>query len=61
MDKFKELESLVVGMTEDIIKFYEKGNKSAGIRIRKTLQDVKSLAQEIRKDISAQKKERDEN
>lgn len=56
MDKFKELEALVASMSEDVSKFYEKGNKAAGVRIRKTLQDVKTLAQEIRKDISAQKK-----
>ena len=56
MDKFKELEALVASMSEDVSKFYEKGNKAAGVRIRKVLQDVKTLAQEIRKDISAQKK-----
>ena len=56
MDKFKELEALVASMSEDVSKFYEKGNKAAGVRIRKALQDVKTLAQEIRKDISAQKK-----
>ena len=56
MDKFTELENLITGMKEDVIKFYEKGNKAAGVRARKTLQDVKSLAQAIRVDISSQKK-----
>ena len=56
MDKFKELEALVASMSEDVTKFYEKGNKTAGVRIRKNLQDVKALAQEIRKNISEQKK-----
>jgi hypothetical protein len=56
MDKFTELETLVANMKEDIIKFYDKSNKAAGVRVRKNLQDVKSLAQAIRVDISAQKK-----
>ena len=28
--------------------FYVKGNKAAAVRIRKTMQDVKNLAQEVR-------------
>jgi hypothetical protein len=56
MDKFTELESLIANMKDDVAKFYEKSNKAAGIRVRKTLQDVKALAQAIRIDISEQKK-----
>lgn len=56
MDKFTELESLIASMKEDVAKFYEKSNKAAGVRVRKTLQDVKALAQAIRVDISEQKK-----
>lgn len=56
MEKFKQLEALVASMTEDVTKFYEKNNKAAGVRVRKSLQDLKALAQEIRKEISAQKK-----
>lgn len=56
MDKFNELEAVVAGLKEDITKFYDKGNKAAGVRVRKTLQDIKALAQAIRVDISAQKK-----
>jgi phosphate uptake regulator len=52
MDKFTELEQLVANMKDDITKFYDKGNKAAGVRVRKSLQDVKALAQEIRKQIS---------
>jgi hypothetical protein len=56
MEKFNELESLVASMKEDITKFYEKSNKAAGVRVRKTLQDVKAIAQAIRVEISEQKK-----
>ena len=56
MEKFNELDQLVVSMKEDVTKFYEKSNKAAGVRVRKALQDVKALAQEIRKSVSEQKK-----
>lgn len=57
MDKFTELETLVASMKDDVIKFYDKGNKAAGVRVRKSLQDIKAIAQVIRVDISAQKKD----
>lgn len=57
MEKFKQLEAVVASMKDDVSKFYEKGNSSAGVRVRKTLQSVKELSQEIRKEISEQKKE----
>jgi hypothetical protein len=56
MEKFNELEALVASMKEDITKFYEKSNKAAGVRVRKSLQDVKAIAQAIRVEISEQKK-----
>lgn len=56
MEKYKELKELVGNMEIDIVKFYEKGNDSASVRVRKLLQTVKLLAQEIRKDISSEKK-----
>ena len=56
MDKFNELESLVTNMKEDVTKFYEKANKAAGVRVRKSLQDIKALSQAIRVEISSQKK-----
>lgn len=57
MDKFNELEAAVASMKNDVIKFYQKGNNTAGVRVRKTLQLVKELAQEIRKEVSENKKE----
>ena len=38
----------------DVEKF-EEGNKSAGTRIRKTMQEVKNLAQQIRVEVQEQK------
>lgn len=56
MEKFNQLKSLVESMTDDLTKFYEKGNSAAGTRVRKSLQDIKKLAQEIRVEISEKKK-----
>jgi len=39
---------------EDVEKF-EEGNKSAGTRIRKNMQDVKNLAQQIRVEVQEMK------
>jgi archaellum component FlaC len=57
MELYKELQILVSKMEQDIGKFYNKGNHQASIRVRKDLQEVKRLAQLIRKDISTTKKE----
>jgi len=49
--KYTEIRKLIDDLEIDIDKFYSKGNKSAGIRLRKKLQEVKLLAQDIRNDI----------
>ena len=48
MEKFEEIKALIESCTEDVEKFYVKGNKAAAVRIRKTMQDIKNLAQEVR-------------
>lgn len=48
MDKFNEIKEIVLSVEQDVEKFYEKGNKSAAVRIRKAMQDIKNLAQEVR-------------
>ena len=39
---------------EDAIKF-EQGNNSAGTRVRKAMQNIKGLAQQVRLEVQAQK------
>jgi len=56
MKKFLELKTLILSTEEDARKFYEKGNKTAGVRLRKALLLSKNIAQEIRKEVSARKK-----
>ena len=47
--QFEELKKIIVDIEEDVNKFNDKNNKTAGLRVRKSMQDVKVLAQEIRK------------
>ena len=51
---FDELQDTINDCQTDIIKFVE-GNNSAGTRVRKAMQAVKSLAQDIRKEVQDQK------
>ena len=57
MENFNDLKTLISSMEEDVTKFYEKGNKAAGVRVRKTLQEVRTLAQAMRLEVSAKNKE----
>lgn len=55
MSRVSELQALVEGVSSEMEKFYDKGNKAAGTRARKGLQDLKKLAQDIRLEIQSQK------
>jgi len=48
MNQYEKIKQLVLDAEEDFVKFYEKGNNAAGTRIRKSMQVLKVLAQEIR-------------
>ncbi len=50
-----DLAQRVAGMEDDFNKFYDKGNKAAGTRIRKGMQDIKKMAQDIRSDVQDKK------
>ena len=55
MNKFEQLVKKVEGASMDAIKFYEKGNKAAGTRLRGFMQEVKALAQEVRSEVTEMK------
>lgn len=55
MSRVSELQNLVDETKVEMEKFYEKGNKAAGTRARKGLQELKKLAQEIRLEIQDKK------
>ena len=51
---FDQLQDAINDCQSDVTKFVE-GNNSAGTRVRKAMQAVKSLAQDIRKEVQEQK------
>lgn len=55
MEMYQRLQQLVASLEEDFRKFYEKENNAAGTRVRKGMQDLKSLAQEIRANVQDKK------
>ena len=51
---FDKLQDMVNDCQGDVTKFVD-GNSSAGTRVRKAMQSIKSLAQEIRVEVQNQK------
>lgn len=61
LDKYDDLLNILVGeveidgksysLKEDFEKFFIKGNKAAGTRIRKVMQIIRKSAEYIRKDV----------
>jgi hypothetical protein len=50
MQEFDRLKQLIAEVEEDVKKA-EGGNKAAGTRVRRYMQDIKNAAQEVRKKI----------
>lgn len=55
MARFDEVKNLVMSLESDFEKFYDKNNQAAGTRVRKGMQDLKNLAQEIRSEVQDKK------
>jgi hypothetical protein len=55
MNRFSEVRDLVMNLEGDFQKFYDKNNKAAGTRVRKGMQELKNLAQDIRLAVQSQK------
>ena len=51
---FDELQNAINDCQSDVTKFVE-GNNSAGTRVRKAMQTIKSLAQDVRVEVQDQK------
>ena len=57
MEIFEQLAAVVEAAREDADKFYNKGTKAAGTRLRKAMQELKKLAQDLRLDVSEKNKQ----
>lgn len=55
MERFEQLKDMVMAMEADFGAFYDKGNNAAGTRVRKGMQDLKNMAQEIRVEVQSKK------
>lgn len=51
MERFGQVRGLVESLEADFDKFYDKGNQAAGTRVRKGMQELKNLAQDIRVEV----------
>ncbi len=51
MKRFEQLRDMINDLEGDFEKFYDKGNNAAGTRVRKGMQELKNLAQEIRSEV----------
>lgn len=51
MSRFDDIKNVIESVEDDMSKFYDKGNKAAGTRARKGLQELRKLAQEVRLEI----------
>lgn len=50
-----EIDGKKFDLKEDFEKFFIRGNKTAGTRMRKVMQELKKLAQEVRDDVQEYK------
>lgn len=55
MSRYAQLRELLLSLETDFLKFYDKNNKAAGTRVRKGMQELKVLAQEIRSEVQGMK------
>lgn len=57
MERYNQLKALVDSFEKDFEKFFVKGNKAAGVRVRKHMQELRQMAQEIRNQVQELKKD----
>ena len=65
LDKYDELVKVLTeeveidgkrfNLKDDFEKFFIRGNKTAGTRIRKVMQEIKKLTQDVRNDVQEYK------
>lgn len=55
MNRHEQLQNLVASMAADFDKFYAKGNKAAGTRVRAHMQELRKVAQDIRAEVQTMK------
>ena len=54
-NNFGQVRDLIMSLEGDFEKFYDKQNSAAGTRVRKGMQELKNMAQDIRKEVQDMK------
>jgi len=54
-NRLEQLITILEETRDDHSKFFSSGNNAAGTRVRKTMQEVKTLAQELRVEVQETK------
>jgi hypothetical protein len=54
-NRLQQLITILEGTRDDHDKFFGTGNNAAGTRVRKAMQEVKTLAQELRTEVQETK------
>lgn len=52
-----QITEAIESIQDDAVKFDEKGNKAAGTRVRKAMQTIKGVAQDVRVYVSDKNKQ----
>lgn len=58
-ERFQQLKDLVDSFEQDFDKFFVKQNKAAGVRVRKHMQELRQMAQDVRNEVQQKKEEWD--
>ena len=58
METFEKMQTLLEQIKPDVQKVFDKGNGSAGTRVRQSMQELKNLAQQLRTEIQDVKKQK---
>jgi len=55
MDKLNQIKQYLNTLDEDFAKFFDRGNNAAGTRVRKAMQELKKMANDVRTSVQEKK------
>ncbi len=55
MDKLNQIKQYLNTLDEDFAKFFDRGNNAAGTRVRKAMQELKKMANDVRASVQEKK------
>jgi hypothetical protein len=58
METYLKMQALLEQIKPDVEKVFDKGNGSAGTRVRQAMQEIKAMAQTLRTEIQEAKKQK---